>query len=145
MALKDPAFWLVDIRSVKTRIRTVVRIFRIRTSFLQNNFFREILHVLTLKNLNNSLKILSDKEKTTDNEHKIPKRYGKDLKLKFCRVWLNILKNSSIILCKIPRGIVLQTHLQSSSLHACTTRNKLECFGSWLCTLPWTCIMHVCF
>ena len=27
MALKNPAFWLVDVRSVKTRIRTVVRKF----------------------------------------------------------------------------------------------------------------------
>ena len=43
------------------------------------------------------------------------------------------------MLSKIPSGIVLQTHLQSFSLHVCTTRNKLEC------TLPWTSIMHVCF
>ena len=79
VAMKNPAFWLVDVRSVKkfpysdrlfelSELATILTCFDKKTS--------TILFKYSLKK----------KKKSTDKGHKIPKRYRRDFKLKFCGI-----------------------------------------------------------
>ena len=85
MALKNPAFWLVDVRSVKTRIRIVV------CKFPYSDRLCDLIELATgfdKKNFNNSFQILSSKRKKsirqrTQNTEAI---YRRDFELKFYEV-----------------------------------------------------------
>ena len=56
------------------------------TDYLQSRaLYFAMLKNCFSQNLNNSSKILSDKEKAIDKGHKIPKRYGEELEVTFCR------------------------------------------------------------
>ena len=58
MALKNPAFRLVDMRSVKTRIRTVVRKFPYSGPVFASSELATILTCFDKKNFNNSFQML---------------------------------------------------------------------------------------
>ena len=86
MALKNPAFWLVDVRSVKTRIRTVVRKFPYSDRLFELSELATILTCFDKKTSTILFKYSLKKKKATDKGHKIPKRYRRDFEHKFCGV-----------------------------------------------------------
>ena len=83
MALKNPAFSLVDVRSVKTRIRTVVRKFPYSDRLFESS---ELATILTKKLQQFFSNALLKRKRATDKGHKIPKGYRRDFELKFCGV-----------------------------------------------------------
>ena len=87
MALKNPAFWLVDVRSVKTRLRTVVRKFPYSDRLFESSELATTLICFDKKKLQQFFSnTLLKRKKATDKEHKIPKRYRRNFELKFCGV-----------------------------------------------------------
>ena len=74
-------------RSVKTRIRTVVRKFPYSDRLFELSELATILTCFDKKKLQQFFSnTLLKRKKATDKGHKIPKRYRRDFELKFCGV-----------------------------------------------------------